>query len=270
MSKDSLGFRRTAQMGLSNMRPDIITTPQNHRIAYRQTSAAPGKPSYIWLSGLNSDMTGSKVSALESWASETGSGFLAFDYSGHGLSDGDFADGTISDWRDDTLAVIDELTSGKQILIGSSMGAWLALLAALARPDRISGLVLIAPAPDFTEKLIWPDLSPEAQAEIMQAGVHMHPSDYGEPYPITRALIEDGKRWQLLDTPIEIAAPVRILQGMDDADVPWQHAQRLTSALTSDDLTFTLVKGGNHSLSRPTDITRLKAVCVEIAGPASS
>lgn len=241
---------------------EYLTTPQGRRLAYRKTEGEG--PGFVWLSGFNSDMAGSKVTALEDWARDNGRAFLAFDYSGHGLSDGDFADGTISAWREDTLAMIDALTDGPQILVGSSMGGWMALLAALARPERVAGLILIAPAPDFTQKLMWPEFSAEAQTEIMEKGVHMRPSEYGEPYPITRALIEDGKRWQILDAPIAFEGPVRILQGGQDADVPWRHALKLVDALSSEDLVFTLVKDGDHRLSRDEDIARLIEICASL------
>ena len=210
-------------------------------------------------------MQGSKVLALEAWAKANDYSFLAFDYSGHGQSGGDFKDGTISTWREDALAAIDTLTTGPQILVGSSMGGWITLLAAMARPDRVGAMVLIAPAPDFTEKLMWPTLLPEEQKEILQNGIYMQPSDYDEPLPLTKALFEDGKQWQIMDAPIKFAGPVRILQGMQDDPVPWEHAQRLVEVITCTDLTFTLIKDGDHRLSRDQDIERLLATCREIA-----
>ncbi|MEM7768309.1 MAG: alpha/beta hydrolase [Pseudomonadota bacterium] len=245
-----------------------FTTPANRSLAYRQTTGTSGH-NLVWLSGFNSDMQGSKVLELEGWAKAAGHGFLAFDYSGHGESGGNFQNGTISAWRDDTLAILEALTDGPQILVGSSMGGWIALLAAIARPGRVSAMVLIAPAPDFTAKLMWPSLPADAQIEITQAGVWMQPSDYGEPVPITRALIEDGARNQVLNTPIAFDGPVRILQGMQDPDVPWRHAESLVTALTTDDLTFTLVKDGDHRLSRPQDIARLVATCHALTAPAA-
>ena len=210
-------------------------------------------------------MSGSKVTVLESWAKTRGYGFLAFDYSGHGLSGGAFEDGTISAWREDALAAIEALTSGPIILVGSSMGGWMALLSALALKDRVAAMVLIAPAPDFTQKLMWPEFSAEQQAEIMEQGRTLRPSDYGDPYPITRALIEDGKQWVLLDAPIALSIPIRILQGLQDPDVPWQHAFRLVEALESEDLVFSLIKDGDHRLSRDQDIERLVRTCGELA-----
>jgi len=252
------------------MTTSYFTSPDGRRLAYR-ASAPTGSPlTFVWLSGFKSDMSGTKVTELEAWARTAGHGFLAFDYSGHGESDGAFEHGTISAWRADALAAIDAHTSGPVILVGSSMGGWMALLTALARPARIAGLVLIAPAPDFTEKLMWPEFSPEAQAEILEKGFTLRPSDYDEPYTITRALIEDGRTWQILDAPIQIDVPVRILQGKEDADVPWRHAERLVDTITSSDLIFTLIKDGDHRLSRDQDIARLKATCADIAHAAKA
>ena len=242
---------------------EFFTSPQGRKIAYRKTHGQ--EPSFVWLSGFNSDMQGSKVLALEAWAKTRGHGFAAFDYSGHGESEGAFEEGTISRWREDTLSVLDHLTEGPLILVGSSMGGWLALLAALARPERCKALVLIAPAPDFTEKLMWPGFAPEVQQEILETGVHMRPSEYGAPYPITRALIEDGRNWQLLDNPIPFSGPVRILQGMQDPDVPWRHAQKLIEALQSQDVIFSLIKNGDHRLSTDPDIARLIETCAAFA-----
>ena len=245
------------------MTTEYLSTADGRKLAYRRSHGTG--VGFVWLSGFNSDMQGSKALAVEAWARHSGAPFLAFDYSGHGQSDGDFADGCISDWRADALAAIDQLTDGPQILIGSSMGGWMALLASQAMPDRITGLVLIAPAPDFTEKLMWPSLSKQAQSEIMTKGVYMRPSEYGEPYPITRKLIEDGQRWGLLDAEIPFEGPVRILQGMQDPDVPWGHAEKLVERLLTTDLTFTLIKDGDHRLSRDQDIARLISTCEEMS-----
>ncbi len=241
-----------------------FVSPQGRRLAYRY--AAPlNELTYVWLSGFKSDMTGTKVTVLEAWAKQQGHGFLAFDYSGHGASDGAFEDGTVSAWREDALAAIEGLTSGNLILVGSSMGGWMALLAALALKTRVAGLVLIAPAPDFTQKLMWPEFTPQQQAEIMEQGRTLRPSDYGDPYPITRDLIEDGQQWALLDETIDLTCPIRILQGQQDPDVPWAHAFRLLDALASKDVVFSLIKDGDHRLSRDQDIARLVATCGELA-----
>ena len=241
-----------------------FVSPQGRRLAYRYTPPQ-SELTYIWLSGFKSDMTGTKVTVLEAWAKKQGHGFLAFDYSGHGVSGGAFEDGTISAWREDALAAIEGLTAGRLVLVGSSMGGWVALLSALALKARVAGMVLIAPAPDFTQKLMWPEFSAEQQAEIMQQGQTLRPSDYGDPYPITRALIEDGKQWALLDDSIELTCPIRILQGQQDPDVPWAHAFRLVDALASEDVVFSLIKDGDHRLSRDQDIARLVATCAELA-----
>jgi pimeloyl-ACP methyl ester carboxylesterase len=252
------------EKGMTGMQTAFLETQSGRRLAYRY-SPAKTQLTYVWLSGFKSDMSGTKVTVLEAWAKEAGHGFLAFDYSGHGLSDGAFEDGTISAWREDALAAIGALTDGGLVLVGSSMGGWMALLSALELGDRVKGMALIAPAPDFTQKLMWPEFSFEQQAEIMGQGMTLRPSDYDEPYQITRALIVDGQNWSLLDTPIELSMPIRILQGMQDADVPWQHAFRLTETLTSEDVVFTLVKDGDHRLSRDQDIARLIETCASLA-----
>lgn len=250
------------------MEHENFVSPQGRRLAYRY---APPRTdlTFVWLSGFKSDMTGTKVIVLEDWAKQAGHGFLAFDYSGHGVSGGAFEDGTISAWREDALAAIEGLTSGTLILVGSSMGGWMALLSALAFMARVAGMVLIAPAPDFTQKLMWPEFSAEQQAEIMEQGMTLRPSDYGDPYPITRALIEDGKQWALLDGPIDLTCPIRILQGQQDPDVPWAHAFLLVDALASEDVVFSLIKDGDHRLSRDQDIARLLATCGELAADLS-
>lgn len=244
---------------------EYLDSQHERKLAYRYTAPKTG-PTYVWLSGFKSDMSGTKVTVLEDWAQAQGYGFLAFDYSGHGRSDGAFEDGTISAWRADALSVIEAMTEGPLVLVGSSMGGWMALLCAQALGSRAAGMVLIAPAPDFTQKLMWPEFSFEQQAEIMGQGRTLRPSDYGEPYVISRDLIVDGQKWTLMDAPIAFEGPVRILQGMQDADVPWQHAFKLVDLLTSDDVVFTLVKDGDHRLSREQDIARLIETCAGLAG----
>jgi pimeloyl-ACP methyl ester carboxylesterase len=211
-------------------------------------------PGVVWLGGFHSDMNGTKAQALDAWAESRGRAFLRFDYFGHGASSGAFRDGTITRWRDDALAVLDQLCDGPQLLIGSSMGAWIALLVARARPKKVASLLLLAPAADFTEALIWARMTPDIRREVMERGEWQRPSAYGDgPYPITRALIEDGRRHLLLDAPIEIAAPVHILQGMKDPDVPWQHALKLVEKLSGNPV-LTLIKNGDHRLSTPEDL----------------
>jgi pimeloyl-ACP methyl ester carboxylesterase len=228
--------------------------------------ARAGKsPGILWLGGFKSDMRGTKAEALAAHAATTGQAYVRFDYSGHGESGGAFEAGTISRWLEETLAVFEHVARGPQIVVGSSMGGWIALLLARALASRknggiakMAGLVLIAPAPDFTETLMWAQMSPEVRREIEEKGFWLRPSEYGDgPYPITRALIEDGRNHLLLDRPIEIGCPVRILQGVLDPDVPWRHALKLVSCLAQDDVVLTLVKDGDHRLSRPEDIERL-------------
>ncbi|MBA4227338.1 MAG: alpha/beta hydrolase [Hyphomonas sp.] len=247
------------------MTTEYFTSPQGRRLAFNKIPPLHGRPTFLWLSGFRSDMAGGKAQAVSSWAWENGNGAVLFDYSGHGESEGRFEDGTISSWREDALAAIDALSDGPLILVGSSMGGWMALLAALARPSRVKGLVLIAPAPDFTEKLMWAGLSQTQQEEVMTQGLTLRPSDYGTPDPITKALIEDGRQWQILDAPIEFNGPVRILQGMQDPDVPWPHALQINERLTSSDVVLTLIKDGDHRLSREQDVARLLAACADVA-----
>jgi pimeloyl-ACP methyl ester carboxylesterase len=247
---------------------DVGTAKAHRRIAVR---VRPGKePGLLWLGGFKSDMKGIKAEALDAWAGGAGRALVKFDYSGHGESDGDFAAGTIGRWLEESLAVFDAFCRGPQVVIGSSMGGWLALLLSreVARrgesPAKVAGLVLIAPAVDFTEELMWKRFSPEAKREIEKAGAWARPSAYSEePYLITRDLIEDGRRHLLLGGMIETGCPVRILQGVQDPDVPWQHALELTARFAQDDVVLTLVKDGDHRLSRPEDIERLLAAVAE-------
>jgi pimeloyl-ACP methyl ester carboxylesterase len=233
-----------------------------------QEGAAPG---LFWLGGYKSDMKGTKAVALADWAVGAGRACVRFDYSGHGESEGAFTDGTIGRWLADSLAVFEACCAGPQILIGSSMGGWLALLLTRALKRRghdgaasIAGMVLIAPAVDFTEELMWKRFTPEIKRELEETGVWARPSQYSaEPYLVTRQLIEDGRKHLLLGGLIETGCPVRILQGVEDPDVPWQHAVELTSRLASDDVVLTLVKDGDHRLSRPEDIERMIAAVKE-------
>jgi pimeloyl-ACP methyl ester carboxylesterase len=226
------------------------------RLAWKRVPGAA--PTVVWLGGFKSDMAGTKAQALADWAQAQGRGYVRFDYFGHGESEGAFRDGTITRWREDALAVIDELTTGDTVLVGSSMGGWIACLAAMARPERVRAMVLIAPAPDFTEKLMKPEIPPEGLADLARDGVWLRPSEYGEPYPITRELLEDGARWSILEAQeIPIEVPVRILQGGEDPDVPWRHALELAQGLKTRDVVFSLIKDGDHRLSRPQDLVRM-------------
>ncbi|MBI1359375.1 MAG: alpha/beta fold hydrolase [Alphaproteobacteria bacterium] len=225
------------------------------RIAYRRTSGEPGRAGVVWLGGFHSDMAGEKASSLHAAAASAGRAFVRFDYFGHGESEGAFAEGTVGRWRSDALSVIDELTDGPLVLAGSSMGGWMALLAALARPLRVKGLLLLAPAPDFTERLMWAGFDETVRKQIMEAGAWTRPSPYDPGgYPITRRLIEEGRDWQIMDRPIALDIPVAILQGRRDEDVPWSYARQLVERIAGEAVTFTLVKDGDHRLSRPQDI----------------
>jgi len=249
---------------------DIGTGAAGRRIAVRQQAGAG--PGLFWLSGYKSDMKGTKAEALAHWATQTGRACTRFDYSGHGESSGAFTDGTIGRWLEDTLAVFEACSRGPQILVGSSMGGWLALLLVRALRRRaetpvasVAGMVLIAPAVDFTEELMWRRFTPAIKQELKEKGVWERPSEYSpEPYVITRALIEEGRSHLLLGGMIETGCPVRILQGVEDPDVPWQHAVELVSRLASDDVVLTLVKDGDHRLSRTEDIERLIAAVAEL------
>lgn len=241
-------------------------------IAYRHTPAPgpaqgeTGRPGVMFCGGFMSDMTGTKALALEAWAVERGLSYTRFDYQGHGASSGRFADGTIGLWAGDALAVLDQVTRGPQILVGSSMGGWMALLAARARPDRVAALVGVASAPDFTEDLIWGGLDAAARAALLRDGAWYRPSQYfADPKPVTLALIEEGRRHLVLRDPIPFAGPVRLLHGMADADVPWRTSLRLAEALTATDVRLTLVKDGDHRLSRPEDIALLCRTVAEVA-----
>jgi pimeloyl-ACP methyl ester carboxylesterase len=241
------------------------------RIAVRASASAGTAPGLFWLGGFNSDMKGTKALALDAWAAEHGRACVRFDYSGHGESGGRFIDGSIGRWLEESVAVFEQFCRGPQVVIGSSMGGWMALLLAreVARRSMgasLAGLVLIAPAPDFTEELMWKRFSPEIRAEIENRGVWMRPSEYGDgsPYPITRALIEDGRQHLLLGNSIEVGCPVRILQGAKDPDVPWQHAFTLVHRLPADDVVLTMIQDGDHRLSRPQDIARIIAAVAEI------
>jgi pimeloyl-ACP methyl ester carboxylesterase len=222
-------------------------------------AAIPGRePTVLFLPGFNSDMTGEKAVALARYCGDVGQAMLRFDYSGHGASGGRFEDGTIGGWTRDALLAIDRLTEGKLILVGSSMGGWIALLAALARRERVAGLIGIAAAPDFTETLMWQAMTFAERAILMRDGVLRVPSQYGEPYPVTRALIEDGRRHLLLGAPIALDCPVRLLQGQCDPDVPWELALRLADRLAGGDVQVTLIKDGDHRLSRSEDLALLR------------
>lgn len=244
---------------------DTFTTPQGRSIAYVRT---PGQgPGVVFLGGFMSDMTGTKAQCLQDWAQMQGRAFLRFDYSGHGQSSGAFEDGCIGDWAEDALAVINALTEGPQVLVGSSMGGWISLLVAKAIPERISGMVGIAPAPDFTEDSMWSGFDEGQRAALIRDGQITVPSDYSpDGYPITRRLIEDGRRHLVLRGPLSLPFPLRILQGTADTDVPPSVALRLMDHADCPDLRLTLVKGADHRFSTPDCLAMIAASVENVSG----
>jgi pimeloyl-ACP methyl ester carboxylesterase len=228
---------------------------QGTKLAYHRVDGHG--PMIIWCGGLKSDMDGTKAVDLAKRCEEVGQAFIRFDYFGHGQSEGEFTDGTISRWASDVVAMIDRYGSNGTVLIGSSMGGWASLLATLDRPEAVAGLVLINPAPDFTEKMVWAGWDDHKRQMLVEDGVVYEPSDYDEPYAYSRALIEDGRERQILDDPIAFDGPVEILQGAEDTVVPPDYSKAIIDALTSDRVGYALVKGGDHSLSRPQDLDRL-------------
>lgn len=228
-------------------------------------------PPVVWIGGFKSDMRATKATAIDSWAADKGRAFLRFDYSGHGESGGDFQQGTISRWLEEALAVMDRFLKDRPLLVGSSMGGWISLLAARHllqnRPALApAGIVLIAPATDMTERLMWDRFPEDIRKVVEEKGAYYRPSAYSEePYPITKGLIEDGRSHLLLGRPIQTGCPVHILQGMEDPDVPWNHALELVEHLPGDSVSLTLIKDGDHRLSRDEDLERLIAAIEAIA-----
>jgi pimeloyl-ACP methyl ester carboxylesterase len=252
---------------------DLGSGAEARRIAVRADAGTTS--GVMWLGGFKSDMQGTKAQALAAWAAEAGRACVRFDYSGHGESGGAFTDGSIGRWLEESLAVFDRCCTGPQVLIGSSMGGWIALLLARELKRRaaknpkatLAGMVLIAPAVDFTESLMWERFTPAIKKEIEATGAWTRPSEYDPAgYPITKQLIEEGRNHLLLGGMIETGCPVRILQGSLDPDVPWQHAVELVSRLAQDDVVLTMIKDGDHRLSRPEDIERLLRAVEELAG----
>lgn len=240
----------------------------NGRIAYEQRQG--DGPGVLWLGGFKSDMTGTKAQHLSDWARDENRAYTRFDYTGHGASEGVFEDGCISDWTNDALCVLQSLTSGPQILVGSSMGGWIAALIATKRPELIAGIVFIAPAPDFTEELMTPAFGPQERETLLREGRLVQHSEYSdEPTIITQKLLDDGRRNLVLGQPLKINGPVRILQGMADPDVPFQHAIRLAAAIDAPDLQLTLTKSGDHRLSTPQDLERLIAAVESVGDNAT-
>ncbi|NNF24035.1 MAG: alpha/beta hydrolase [Rhodobacteraceae bacterium] len=242
---------------------ETLTTDTGRRIAYHKTQGRG--PGIVFLGGFASDMDGTKAVFLEDWARTSGRAFLRFDYSGHGQSSGAFTDGSIGDWAEDARAAVTTLTEGRQILIGSSMGGWIALLLARAMPQRVAGLVGIAAAPDFTEDSMWAKATEAERADLMSTGQYSQPSDYGDDYIITRRLIEDGRAQLVLRAPLELPFPVRLLQGTADADVDLSVALRLLDHASGPDIRLTLVKGADHRFSEPACLELIVAAIEEVS-----
>lgn len=226
---------------------DFLTSTQGRRIAFRKTDGTG--PGVVFLGGLKSDMMGTKAEHLEDWACRTGRAFLRFDYSGHGESSGAFTDGCIGEWAADAVEAITTLTDGPQFLVGSSMGGWISLLLCRSMPKKVAGLVTIAAAPDFTEDSMWAGFDAQQRAALETEGQVALPSDYGEPYIITRRMIEDGRENLVLRSPLPLPFPTRFLQGTADADVDMSVALHLLDHATGDDMRLTLVKGVDHRFS---------------------
>lgn len=244
---------------------EYLTTAQGRRIAF--TRRAGQGPGVVFLGGFMSDMTGTKAQFLQDWSDAQGRAFLRFDYSGHGQSSGAFKDGSIGDWAEDALAAITALTEGPQVLVGSSMGGWIALLVGRTIPERIAGFVGIAPAPDFTEDSMWTGFDDAQRAALLRDGQITIPSDYSaDGYPITRRLIEDGRRHLVLRSPLALPFPVRILQGTNDTDVPPAVALRLMDHADCTDLRLTLVKGADHRFSTPECLAMIAASVEQVSG----
>ena len=253
--------------------PSILTRDNGATIAYHRT---PGKhPGVVFLTGFKSDMTGGKALALEDFCRARGNAFLRFDYQGHGQSSGDFNTGTIGAWASDAIDALDRLTDGPQVLVGSSMGGWMMLLVARARPARIAGLLGLASAPDFTEDLIPAALDADQLATLNADGFVLIPNDYddGEPYRINKLLLDEGKNQLLLREPLHLDCPVRLIHGINDKDVPWETSMRIMDTVISTDVEVTLVKAGEHRLSEDHDLERLRrtlgALLDQLENPAA-
>jgi len=245
---------------------------RRRRIAYRfDAGASEASPAIVWLSGFLSDMASTKVVYLSDWASANGYAMLRFDYSGHGLSGGDIEQASVGDWLEEAQTMLTLAGQRPIVLVGSSLGGWISLLLAreLAQGDnsQLEGLVLIAPAWDMTEKLMWEKMSEKARNAVLTEGVFYAPSDYDDPYPLTKILIEEGRNHLLVDGNIPVNAPVRILQGMSDNDVPWEHSRALVDLLATDDVELTLVKSAGHRLSEPADLERLARTIAALIDP---
>jgi len=247
---------------------EFLDTASGRRIAFHRTMGK--EPGVVFLGGFMSDMDGSKATHLEAWAKAEGRAYVRFDYSGHGKSAGAFVDGCIGDWIADASEVIERLTQGPQVLVGSSMGGWIALLCAKALPERIAGLVTIAAAPDFTEDGFYADFSNEDKTRLEVEGVVQVPSDYGDPYPITKRLIEDGRSHFVLRDPLKLGVPVRMVQGTEDTAVARDTALRLLDHLEVEDVRLTFIKGGDHSLSTPDNLEMIVGAVDDVLARVAS
>jgi pimeloyl-ACP methyl ester carboxylesterase len=261
-------FTDPAKRNWSMAEPSHLPLARDRRLAYHR---APGKgPGVLFCGGYTSDMSGTKALALERFCRHHGHAYTRFDYSGHGASSGAFADGTIGGWADDALAILDRATEGPMLVVGSSMGGWIMLLLALARPERVAGLIGIAAAPDFTENLLLPQATSEQRRTLAEQGYWTQPLAYGgEPYPVTARFLEEAREHLLLRGPIPIRCPVHLLHGQRDADVPWQTALRLAERLESEDVTVELIKAGDHRLSGERDLARITGAVHRLAAPLS-
>lgn len=247
----------------SSQSPSFLSLPDERRIAYHKSEGA--EPCILFMGGFKSDMTGSRALALEAFCQNRKQAFIRFDYSGHGQSSGHFEDGTIGSWLQDALDVLDQLGGKRNILVGSSMGGWIMLLAALAQSEKVSALLGVASAPDFTERLIWQQMTREQKQAMEKDDKILLPSCDGEdPYPITRQLIEEGRRHLLLEKPIPIHVPVRLIHGMNDEDVPWETSVMLCKQLMSNDVRIKLVKGGGHRMSEPAHLDIITRILHEL------
>lgn len=239
-----------------------ITRADGVTLAFRRIAGRG--PTVVFLGGFHSDMTGTKAEHLAQWCGARGRSYLRLDYSGHGASGGRFEDGCIGDWAGDAEAVVAHATTGKLILVGSSMGGWISLILATRLRARLHAVVGIAAAPDFTEDLMWAGFTPDIRAAIERDGAWSRPSEYGGDYPITKRLIEDGRNHLVLRAPIALDVPVRLLHGLRDPDVPWQLSLRTAEAISGDDVRVILVKDGDHRLSRDADLALLARIIDDV------
>ncbi len=247
------------------MSPKYLTTPEGRKLAYHQSGETSDRPGIVFLGGFKSDMEGTKAVYLQDWAERRNRAFLRFDYSGHGQSSGNFLDGCIGDWAQDAMDMIGEVTDGPQILVGSSMGGWMALLVARAMPDKVAGLVGIAAAPDFTEDSMWDGFTDAQRAEMAKTGQVALPSDYSDdPYIITRKLIDDGRENLVLREPLNLPFPVRLLHGTADTDVAQSVPLRILDHAGCDDMRLTLVKGADHRFSEPAQLQLIREAVAEV------